>query len=403
MVLKLPEERFDDLREYLEGRGFDFEDRPHQVFLARHEDVVVNLYESGKVVLGGSDELYQREIRWYLEDELGAEDPDAAEDLGIRGTRIGLDESGKGDYFGPLVVAGVLVTQEEADALLDLGVKDSKALSDDAVADLADTIRRELGRDRVRVVPVPPIKYNLLQREMGNLNDLLGWAHARALEDLTGADVDVGFALADRFGDESYIASRLGEGGRDLRLEQIERAEREVSVAAASVVARDRFVSAMATFGEVYGGTFPKGASQEVETFARELVADYGPGALAATAKVHFRTTAKVVDDPDRIEAVLEALEGSSAPGRELEVQAVIGSLRDDLRERVGDETLGLRQLATAIEERWAEFEPVFGDADRVHQHLDRLAELAGSDERETVLHHVRWLRGKMRGYSASG
>lgn len=396
MVLQLPEDRFDDLREYLEGRGFAFEDRPHQVFLARHEDVVVNLYESGKVVLGGSDDLYRREIRWYLEDELGAEDPDAAEDLGIRGTRIGLDESGKGDYFGPLVVAGVLVTQEEADALLEAGVKDSKSLSDGAVRDLADGVRERLGRDRVRVVEVPPVKYNLLRREMGDLNEMLGWAHARALEDLTGADVEVGFALADRFGDESYIASRLGEGGRDLRLQQIERAEREVSVAAASVIARDRFLAALEALGEVYGGTFPKGASQPVETFARELVEDYGPGALAATAKVHFRTTAKVLDDPGRVEAVLDEIAGTSGPSRRLEVQAVVASLRADLRERVGDGSLGLRQLAVAIEDRWEEFEPVFGDADRLHQHLDRLAELADTDERETVLHHVRWLREKM-------
>lgn len=395
MVLQLPEAKFDAFREYLEDRGFTFEDREHQVFLARHEDVVVNLYESGKVVLGGSDELYQREIRWYLRDELGAKDPDAAEDLGIRGTRIGLDESGKGDYFGPLVACGVLVTQKEADDLLESGVKDSKALGDGPVRDLADEIRERLGRDRVRVVEVPPVKYNLLRREM-DLNEMLGWAHARALEDLTETDVDVGFALADRFGDESYIASRLGEGGRDLRLEQIERAEREISVAAASVVARDRFLAAMERLGEVYGGTFPKGASQPVETFARELVNDYGPGALAATAKVHFRTTAKVVEDPGRVEAVVDELVGASAPSRELVVRAVIASLRTDLQAMVGDDSLGLRQLAAAIEDRWEEFEPTFGDADRVHQHLDRLAELEGTDELGTVLHHVKWLREQM-------
>ena len=119
----LPPERFEDFRAHLKRVGFAFEERPHQVFLARAPGLVVSLYESGKVVIAGKDRTLEREVRWYLE-KLGAGGETVPEKLvELKGrSRIGTDEAGKGDYFGPLVVAAVLLAPETEEKMKALGV-----------------------------------------------------------------------------------------------------------------------------------------------------------------------------------------------------------------------------------------------------------------------------------------
>jgi ribonuclease HIII len=210
---------------------------------------------------------------------------------------IGTDESGKGDYFGPLVSAGVCVNRKTELNLKSLGVKDSKKLSDENVKKLAKQIRT-ICRGHYAEVPIPPQTYNNLynqfKRESKNLNTLLAWGHARAIENIL-SKVPCEYALADQFADERFILSKLQEAGRKIKLIQMPKAEQDIAVAAASILARDLFLSYLDKMSIEYHLKFPKGASAEVIRIARELIEKHGKDALAKVAKLHFKTTQEVL------------------------------------------------------------------------------------------------------------
>lgn len=202
-----------------------------------------------------------------------------------------MDESGKGDYFGPLVAAAVAVTSDEAEMLVASGVRDSKRLSDNRVRQLDLLIR---GLCPFEVVAIGPQRYNELYDKMRNLNRLLGWAHARALENLLER-VACKRALADQFGDKRVIEQALMRRGKDILLEQRHRAEEDPGVAAASIVARAEFLDRLARLSREFGKPLPKGASPLVESAARRLVQDHGADVLQRIAKLHFKTTHSVL------------------------------------------------------------------------------------------------------------
>jgi ribonuclease HIII len=208
---------------------------------------------------------------------------------------IGMDESGKGDYFGPLVTAAVCVDSKTAGELTALGVRDSKRVSDARAASLAQEIRRRCPHS---LVTIGPARYNELYAKIKNLNRLLAWAHARTLENLLEQLSGSGLprhALADQFGDERYILQALMEKGRRIRLEQRPRAEEDPAVAAASILARDEFLRRLEQLSVKIGADLPKGASSLVVDAAKGLVTKQGPDALRETAKLHFKTTEQVL------------------------------------------------------------------------------------------------------------
>ena len=291
----LPPERFPDFEGYLKRVGFKFESRPHQVFLARSGKLVVSLYESGKVVIAGVDAQLEKEVRWYLS-KLGAAGEALPEVLASAAgkTRIGTDETGKGDYFGPLVVAGALVDEWSEKRLLAMGVKDSKKLSDKRAMELEKDIKRVLGDGKWEVLRIDPEKYNRLYSEMGNLNGILAWAHARVIENLLGRNTECTLAVVDQFSAAS-LAKALMQKGRDIRIVQSVRGERDMAVAAASVLARAGFLRRLERMGEELGMELPKGAGA-VEGAARMIVETRGKEILPKFAKMHFRTTRKVID-----------------------------------------------------------------------------------------------------------
>jgi len=200
---------------------------------------------------------------------------------------IGTDEAGKGDYFGPLVVAAVYAHEQSATLLRQAGVRDSKTLSDKRIGELAAEIRRTCP---VRVVAIGPERYNALYAEMKNLNRLLAWAHARAIEDLLG-EVDCTRVLSDQFADERVLRRAMQAKGRQVHLEQRHRAEEDVAVAAASIIARGEFVSRLARLSEQVGIELAKGAGPPVLAAGARYVAKHGAAALGKVAKLHFRTT----------------------------------------------------------------------------------------------------------------
>lgn len=205
---------------------------------------------------------------------------------------IGTDESGKGDYFGPLVIAGVFVDPYIAEQLKDLGVKDSKTVSDWQIKALAKKIKRITNKNFDAVVILPD-KYNKLHEKMGNVNKILGWAHARALENILNK-CKAEDAISDKFGNERLILDSLQEKGKNLNLYQTNRAERYVGVAAASILARDVVIRWFESNSKKIGFEIPKGASDLVEASARKIIKDFGEDKLKTLVKVHFKTSKKI-------------------------------------------------------------------------------------------------------------
>lgn len=205
--------------------------------------------------------------------------------------RIGIDESGKGDYFGPLVIAAVFVTPASEQDLALMQVRDSKKISDGRILDMAPDVRLVCPHS---VVAIGPQRYNELYAKINNLNRLLAWGHARALENLL-QQVDCDLAIADQFGDERLILNALQEKGKQIRLVQRTRAEADLAVAAASILARAEFLLRLQRLSEDVRTALPKGASAAVELAGRMVVRKYGEDRLGTVAKLHFKTTKQVL------------------------------------------------------------------------------------------------------------
>jgi len=205
--------------------------------------------------------------------------------------RIGTDESGKGDYFGPLVVAGVFLPEGQESVLAELGVKDSKKFSDNRVRALADLIKKGYTHS---IVAIGPEKYNGLYSKLQNLNRILAWAHARAIENIL-EEVNCKLAVTDQFGDKAYVLNALMKRGRTIELIQRPKAEEDLAVAAASILARAEFLKRLYFLSQDIGIELPKGASSLVEEAGLELVKAQGAKALDKVAKRHFKITARIL------------------------------------------------------------------------------------------------------------
>jgi ribonuclease HIII len=287
------------LRNLLKDRGFEFADRPYTLFFAQKEKLSVAVYEKGpKVVVQGKDT--EDFVRFYLEPEILKEARVGYEEV-LNPTmfepHFGIDESGKGDFFGPLVIAGVYVDREITRQLLALGVTDSKKIgSDNRIHQLADEIGRTPGL-AANVVLIGPEKYNALYEKFGNLNDLLAWGHARVIENLLLQRPDCKRSLSDKFANERVIQRALLKQAREIQIDQQTKAESDIAVAAASILARERFVRWMESRGRELGIVLPKGVSAAVKSAARAVVEKAGRDRLRTVAKMHFRTSAEVLDE----------------------------------------------------------------------------------------------------------
>ena len=205
--------------------------------------------------------------------------------------RIGIDESGKGDYFGPLVIAAVFVDATTQGELALMQVRDSKKISDGRILAMAPDIKMICPHS---VIAIGPHKYNELYAKIRNLNRLLAWGHAKALETLLER-VSCDRAISDQFGDERFILNALQEKGRKIVLEQRTKAESDMAVAAASILARAEFLIRLKRLSDEVGTTLPKGASPTVELAARMVMKKHGRERLDSIAKLHFKTTRAVL------------------------------------------------------------------------------------------------------------
>jgi ribonuclease HIII len=307
-VCELSVEQTGQLESILKERGWAFKEVPYAHWQAALDKTSVTAYLSGKTTVQGKN--LEELVLYVIEPEIlksagfGYEGLPGAAGNGVKAEpepeepftpHGGIDESGKGDFFGPLVIAAVFADDITRKRYREIGVRDSKTIkSGKKIKEMASAIRKA-SDGKFAVVTVGPESYNRLYDKIGNLNRLLAWGHARAIENLLEKAPECPRMLSDKFGSESLIRNALLKNGRNVKLEQRTKAESDVAVAAASILARDMFLSQMDKLSAALHLELPRGASAAVETVAGELVAKHGAGELGKYAKLHFKTLEKVL------------------------------------------------------------------------------------------------------------
>jgi ribonuclease HIII len=293
----LTSEQAAKLRSVLERDGYEFQPKEYALFSARKGKLNVTVYAKGpKVLIQGKET--EDFIRFTLEPEILGEAKLGYEEVlqpDMFAPHFGVDESGKGDFFGPLVIAGVYTDAKITRHLMDAGIMDSKRITSSAkIRQLAAVIRETPGCIH-EIVSIGPERYNEMHASFGNLNRLLAWGHARVIEKLAERLPDCPRALSDQFARPEVLQRALKAKGLTISLEQRTKGESDIAVAAASILARERFVDWMKKTSEAGGVDLPLGASAAVAAAGKEVVARHGEAALGKVAKLHFRTTHTVL------------------------------------------------------------------------------------------------------------
>lgn len=298
------------LEVYLREHDYEMLEQPHAAYSGRKKGHNVTLYTTGKLVVQGKET--QDFVEFILEPLILQQAKVGYEEVlnpELLVPRLGVDESGKGDFFGPMCIAGVYVNEHFIQEWKKAGIRDSKNIgSDRKIAELAKAIRMTPGCVYT-VVPIGNEAYNRLYTKMRSVNSILAWGHARVIENLLGQGPKMNpppvRAISDQFAaTKDVVEKALMALGRDLELVQRHKAEEDLAVAAASILARNEFVTRLNRLGQQYGLILPKGASDLVESAAKEFVKKHGAVNLPKVAKMHFRTAYRVqgLPEPPRVE-----------------------------------------------------------------------------------------------------
>jgi ribonuclease HIII len=307
---KLTDEQAAALKELLQTRNYKFREVPYARFAGEKDKLNVVFYESGKLVLQGKGT--QEFIEFVLEPEILKEAKLGYETVlnpELLAPRLGVDESGKGDFFGPLCVAGVYVNGTMIEKWKDAGVRDSKNISSDKrIKELAELIKETPGCV-CDTVSIGNARYNGMHEDTGSVNRILAWGHARVIENLMGKKYQMNpppiRAISDQFASsKDVVAKAIMTMGREIELVQRHKAEEDIAVAAASILARHEFVTRLEALGKQFGMVLPRGASAAVDAAAKEFIVKQGVENLPKVAKMHFRTAlrAQGLPEPPKVE-----------------------------------------------------------------------------------------------------
>lgn len=270
----------------LEDQHFEFAHPLYTVFQAKKQGVSVTLYSSGKLMVQGK--AMEEFIKFHLEPNVlgtftyGYDQSDPS-------PHVGVDESGKGDFFGPLCTAAIFA--EKTSELTKLGVKDSKKLNDPLILKIAEKLEKSYPHSIIRIGPE---KYNQLYKKFGNLNLLLGWAHATAICEVL-EKTSCKRVIIDQFAAEHVVENALKQKKMSCELIQRTKGEQDLVVAAASILARATFVRGMKSLSKQFDFELPKGAGSHVIVAGKNLVAKHGGDILKKVGKLHFKTTQEIL------------------------------------------------------------------------------------------------------------
>ncbi|MDO9529487.1 MAG: ribonuclease HIII [Syntrophales bacterium] len=203
----------------------------------------------------------------------------------------GTDESGKGDFFGPLVVCGFICRKAMLPSLIKLGVRDSKQINDKEIEKIAKQLFARF-MPNIETIVLLPAKYNELYQKFRDsnkkLNEMLAWMHARVILNLNKKH-DFEGAVVDKFASDRTLLSSLKDL-KEIKLQHKVRAEQDLAVASASIIARYLFLKNLKELSKKHEIEFPKGASTKVIQVANEFSSKYGKSKLSEVAKIHFKT-----------------------------------------------------------------------------------------------------------------
>ena len=262
--------------------------------------VTLNIYNGKKgirLVWGGGDSELQKKAVALVHSSPGQTDSILSDEPDFPGIWMGSDESGKGDYFGPLVVASVCLDVQGGNSLRNVGVRDCKALTDTKILELAEVIQKTALAYSVLVMK--PHAYNMryeqVQKQGGNLNTLLALGHIAALKQTWQKYPECTRAVVDQFANNEVIPDGVHAFAPEMKVFQRPRAEEDIAVAAASVLARAAFLQTIQELGQEAGiGRIPKGGGEAATNAARRLVQKQGAGILGNYVKLHFANTQKL-------------------------------------------------------------------------------------------------------------
>jgi len=304
ITIKVPPAQAENTRSHFGDLGFSFEAADHAFWRGRGDGCIATFYRSGKVVLQGpnadvfagqldGEEQAKRTVASAkkVAEDRGAlfEEAMAMHPQPVPQRWVGIDETGKGDYFGPLVIVAAAIERSRVPLLVELGIADSKKLSDKLMRKITPDLKACCVYS---TVIIRPERYNQLYAKIGNLNRLLAWGHARALEDVLEKAPDCTYGLSDQFARDTRVVERqLMERGRGIRYDQRTKGESDPAVAVASVLARDTFLTEMRRLEQWVGRSLPKGAGGPVLAAARDIANGPEPELLRRVAKLHFKTT----------------------------------------------------------------------------------------------------------------
>jgi len=254
-------------------------------------DSIAIMYRSGKLVFQGKEDF----TSLISSIKKGKEDEEVVDFV----PHLGVDEVGKGDYFGPLVVASCFVTEEFLKKVSILGFADSKRFSDRKIKNLYENVK---DYPYYYYSIVHPSEYNELIERYRNVSILLAKQHSlvieKGLKNLKSKDISCEYVVVDQFStSKSRVKDELGELGKVTELIQHHKGESDIAVASASIIARGVFVKEWERMNNKYSFKFPKGASNVIDK-AKEFVSIYGVEELKEVAKISFRTTKQVLEGP---------------------------------------------------------------------------------------------------------
>ena len=294
-VCTLTPEQIGQFQTILDKSDWNFSDWPYGHWKAQKEHTSVSAYHSGKVVIqgGGTQDLvlYVLEPEILHEARLGYEGVLAEQENPQMFERhAGIDETGKGASVEPPVSDCEHTTHDTAQKLLEVGVKDSKMIgTDQAMFAVARQIHAILNGS-FSLITISPTTLNQLYEKIGNLNRILAWGHARALENLLEKVPDCPRAISDQFGQGNLVHQALMERGRKVVLDEHPKAEADIAVAAASILAREKYVLEMQRRITSSGLLLPKGAGPKVTETAKEFLKLHPKAELGNYAKTFFKT-----------------------------------------------------------------------------------------------------------------
>lgn len=289
VTIQLDEIQRENAEEILEAYGWkeEYVNNPYAKFrMKSSQSSNVILYTSGKLVFQGSEDFTSiiTAIKNNREDE-----SDIIPHLGV-------DEVGKGDYFGPLVVVACFLDEEFLEKISSIGIGDSKKFSDSKIMEMYNLVK---DYPYFYTSIVHPKEYAQLYKESKNASILLARQHSKVIEmglgDLKSKNIECSRVVIDQFSSrKARILNELGNYGKEIELIQFHKGESDMAVACASVMARGIFLEEMEKMRKKYNFNFPKGASEVIDK-GQEFVKKFGVEELGNVAKISFKTTAKVL------------------------------------------------------------------------------------------------------------